>query len=384
MFDAVAKFIRQVFGTEGCVGLHRPIFSGNEKNYLMNTIDTGFVSSIGGYVSLFEHLLATRLGASHAVATVNGTSALHISLLIGGVKPKDEVITQVMTFVATANAIRYCSASPIFLDICPKSLSLCPQKLEDFLESQTEFGADGYCYNKTTKNRISACIPMHTFGHPAKMDEIAPICEKYNLCLIEDSAESLMSRIGDRYTGTIGKMGVFSFNGNKIITTGGGGAIVTNCDDAAKHAKHLTTTAKVAHAFECHHDQVAYNYRMPNLNAALGLAQLEQIDDFVLKKRKIAEKYRLFFETIPELEFFSERENCISNYWLNAVICSSKDLKDELISHLNNEGILARPVWKLLNTLPMYLDSQTGNLDNALDLENRIVNIPSSVVGDEK
>ncbi|MCO4781872.1 MAG: LegC family aminotransferase [Candidatus Cloacimonetes bacterium] len=380
MFDKIIELIKQEYSGDQSVNLHQPHFGGNEKKYLLDTIDSGFVSSVGEYVNLFEDLLAKKLNVKHAIATVNGTAALHVSYLVAGVEPGDEVITQAMTFVATANSIKYCGAEPIFLDICRESLSLCPLKLESFLKNNTYTGSDGYCYNKVSQRRIKACVPMHTFGLPGHIDEIVEICAKYNLIVVEDAAESLMSQYKGHYTGTIAKLGVFSFNGNKIITTGGGGAIVTNCDKIAKLAKHLTTTAKINSGYESFHDEIGYNYRLPNLNAALGLAQLEQIDLFVEKKRSLATRYKKLFETMDAYNFVSEMDNTESNYWLNAVICRDFDSRQEFLRSLNQNKILVRPVWKLLNSLEIYKHCQTGDLSNAEDLQNRIVNIPSSVV----
>ncbi|PCJ20678.1 MAG: aminotransferase DegT [Candidatus Cloacimonadota bacterium] len=380
MFDEIIAHIRKLYSRKENINLHQPFFAGNEKKYLIDTIDSGYVSSIGEYVNLFEDLLAKKLNVKYAIAIMNGTAALHIAQIVSGVEKGDEVITQAMTFVATANSIKYCGAEPIFLDICKNSLSLCPEKLLSFLESEAEIKSDGQCYNKKTKRRIKACIPMHTFGHPAKMKELLEVCEKYNLVVIEDAAESLMSKYRGAYTGTLGKLGIFSFNGNKIITTGGGGAIVTNCDIIAKRVKHLTTTAKVPLPYESQHDELAYNYRLPNLNAALGLAQLEQIDSFVLKKRNIAKQYERLFNDNDSFKFVKEMPESESNYWLNAIVCKDSFLRDDFLKTLNNQGILVRPAWNLLNTLIMYKDNQTGDLTNAIDLQNRIVNLPSSVV----
>jgi perosamine synthetase len=376
-FVEVEKFIKNIYQGEPAV-LHRPAFLGNEKKYLSECIDSNFVSSVGVRVDDFEARIVDYTGAKYAIAVVNGTSALHIALKLAGVATDTEVITQALTFVATCNAVCYLGASPVFVDVERGTLGMCPRELRCFLETHAERSRGGVLWNKTSGKRISACVPMHTFGHPCRIDEIAAICAEYGLPLVEDSAESLGSFFHGRHTGTFGLMGVLSFNGNKIISTGGGGMIVTDDSIIAARAKHITTTAKIQHRYEYVHDEVGYNYRLPNLNAALGCAQMEQLEYFVKIKRRLAEKYREFFQGLG-VTFFGEPENCTSNYWLNALVLESLEERDAFLEHTNRQGVMTRPAWRLMSKLPMFKNCQNDGLKNSLWLEERLVNIPSCV-----
>jgi aminotransferase in exopolysaccharide biosynthesis len=379
MFEKAIQFIRTQFNTSEFIPLHEPRFAGMEKEYLLDCIDSTFVSSVGAYVDRFEAKLAEYTGAKYAVVTVNGTAALHVALKLAGVQAGDEVITQPLTFIATANAISYCGATPCFIDVDRDTLGLSPSDLRIFLETQTiDNGKTGRRINRTTRRPVAACVPMHTFGHPCRIDEIVAICNEYGLAVVEDAAESLGSFYKGKHTGTFGKMGVFSFNGNKTITCGGGGAIVTDDESLARRAKHITTTAKVPHRWEFVHDEIGYNYRMPNLNAALACAQLEQADGFLDKKRELAEAYQAYFPTVG-MSFVTEPEHARSNYWLNALILSGREARDSFLKETNDAGVMTRPVWRLMNELEMFKDCPRGPLDNAKWLEERVVNIPSSV-----
>jgi len=374
----IVEFIKNIYANEYPVLLHRPIFIGNEKEYMAKCIDTSYVSYVGEFVNKFEKMVAEFTGAKYAVATVNGTSALHISLKLAGVKEGDEVLTQALTFVATVNAISYCGAKPIFVDSDMNNLGMSAEKLEQFLRNETVIGDDGFCHNKTTGRRIVSCVPVHIFGHSVRIDKICEICNKYNILVIEDSAESLGSYYKGQHTGTFGIIGVLSFNGNKVITTGGGGMILTNDEELAKRAKHITTTAKIPHKWEFDHDEIGFNYRMPNINAAVGCAQMENIQLFLKDKREISCLYREFFNSI-NLGYVGEPEFCQSNYWLNAILVKDVEQRGHLLEYTNKEGVMTRPVWILMNKLAMYKNAQTTNLENAKWLEARIVNIPSSV-----
>ncbi len=376
MFDDVVNFVRIMFGKEGVIPLHNPLFIGKEKQYLNECIDSTYVSSVGKFVNLLEEKIAQYTGAKYAVATSSGTSALHIALLLGNVKVNDEVITQPLTFVATCNAISYCGAKPIFVDVDKETMGLSPSLLRDFLEKNA-IVKDYQCFNKTTGRVIRACIPMHTFGHPCKVDDIKEICNKYNIFLIEDAAESLGSFYKNKHTGTFGQVGVISFNGNKIITSGGGGCIITDDEELAKKAKHITTTAKLPHKWEFAHDMIGYNYRMPNLNAALLVAQFENLESFLIIKRKNAMAYKDFFAD-KGYQFFEEPPYSKSNYWLNAIILNDKEQRDLFLQETNLKGLSTRPIWTLMNNLTMFKNSQCGELNNADWLEKRVVNIPSS------
>lgn len=374
----IIDFIRNLYQTAEFIPLHEPKFVGNEKAYVMDCIDSTFVSSVGKYVDRFEQMMAEYTGAKYAVATVNGTAALHIALKLAGVKPGDEVITQSLSFVATCNAISYCGAKPVFVDVDKDTLGLSPISLQAFLAAHTNQTKEG-CINKTTGKRISAVVPMHTFGHPCRIDEIARICEEFNISLIEDAAESLGSYYQGKHTGTFGKLAAFSFNGNKTITTGGGGMIITNDEALAKRAKHITTTAKQPHPYEFVHDEIGYNYRLPNINAALGCAQLENLSRLLESKRAIALSYQKFFAN-SNINFVSEPKNSNANFWLNALILKDKQAREAFLKSLNEAGVMSRPIWRLMNELPMFSDCQSSDLSNAKWLEERVVNIPSSAI----
>ena len=376
MFDYLAKFIQDKYRTNSFIPLHEPRFIGKEKEFVSQTIDSTFVSSVGQYVNQFEEDIAKYTGSKKAIAIVNGTSALHLSMLMAGVKPGDYVITQALTFVATCNAIHYCQAEPILIDVDKKTLGLSPIALEAWLEENAFVDTDQVCKLKNSKRAIKACIPMHTFGHPVEIDTLAIICNVWKLAMIEDAAESLGSLFKDTHTGTFGLMGTLSFNGNKIITTGGGGAILCN-EELYLKGKHLSTTAKKPNDIHFVHDEVGFNYRLPNINAALGCAQLESINLFVTQKRQLAEEYAQLLKS-SNLEFFKEPKNCRSNYWLNTIICHDESQRNELLNYMNSREIMTRPVWTPMNKLPMFKNSISDSLQNTLWLEERIVNIPSS------
>jgi len=375
----IINFIQKTFNTKEFLPLHEPRFIGNEKKYLNDCIDSTFVSSVGKYVDMFEKQFAKKVGSKFAIATVNGTSALHISLILADVQKDDEVITQALTFIATCNAIDYIGAKPIFIDVDLNTMGLSPESLKNFLETNCVI-INNQCINKTTNKIIKACVPMHTFGHPCKIDEISEICNEWNISLVEDAAESLGSYYKGQHTGTFGKLAAFSFNGNKIITSGGGGVIVTNNETLAKKAKHLTTTAKVPHPYEYVHDEIGYNYRMPNLNASLLVAQLEQLDKFIESKRDLAIKYNNFFINEDTINFIKEPENSESNYWLQAILLKDKEQRDNFLEFTNKNGVMTRPIWTLMSDLKMFKNCQYDNLINSKYLEQRVVNIPSSVI----
>ena len=379
MFDSAIDFIQSLYQTNNSIPLHEPKFIGNEKKYLNECIDSTFVSSVGKFVDEFEEMVARFSGAKYAVATSNGTSALHIGLKLVGVDGSCEVITQPLTFVATVNAISYCNAKPIFVDVDRETLGLSPSKLKEFLEEFATFNENGECINKSTNKIIKACMPMHTFGHPCKIDEIVEICDSYNIAVVEDAAESLGSYYKGKHTGLFGKVGVFSFNGNKIITAGGGGMLVFDDEQLAKKAKHITTTSKVPHPYEYIHDEIGYNYRITNLAAALGVAQMENLQLFIDKQRYLASIYKDYFKD-TNIEFIKEPKDSKSNYWLNTVMLKDKQTRDEFLKYTNDNGIMTRPIWRLMNKLDMFKEAQTGNLDNSKWLEERVVNIPSSVI----
>lgn len=377
-YNQITDFIHQLFGTEETVPLHAPLFIGNEKKYLEECIDTTFVSSVGKFVDRFEADMATYTGAKKAVVCVSGTNALHMALMLAGVERDDEVLTQALTFIATCNAISYIGAHPVFIDVDVETLGLSPQAVKDWLVKNAEV-KNGVCYNKHTGRRVKACVPMHTFGHPVKIDELVAVCEEWHLELVEDAAESIGSLYKGRHTGTFGKVGAISFNGNKTITTGGGGMLLFQDEELGTLAKHLTTQAKVPHRWAFVHDHIGYNYRMPNINAALGCAQLENIDRYVADKRETAAIYADFFKNIPDITFFTEPENCRSNYWLNVVMLKDKTAQQEFLEYTNDHGVMTRPVWELMNRLEMFRHCETDGLKNTEWLADRIVNIPSSV-----
>ncbi len=377
MYNDVIAFIRQTFRTpEDFIPLHAPYFGGNEKKYLLDTIDSTFVSSVGAYVNRFEEMMAEITGAKYAVAMTNGTTALQLALIVAGVAQGEEVITQPLTFVATANAITHAGAVPVFIDVDKDTMGMSATALASFLSRHAVI-KNGQTYNKDTGKRIAACVPMHTFGFPCRIDDIAAVCKAYNIALIEDAAESLGSYYKGTHTGTFGLMGTFSFNGNKTITCGGGGAIVTNDESLARHAKHLSTTAKLPHAWEFAHDEVGYNYRMPNLNAALACAQLEQLQEILGNKKELADNYKEYF-TNTAISFVTELENTKANYWLNTIVLNNMEERDQFLKATNESKVMTRPIWKLMNKLPMYAHCQHDDLRNAQWLEERVVNIPSS------
>jgi len=369
-------FIRNLYQTEEFIPLHEPKFVGNEKKYLNDCIDSTYVSSVGKYVDQFEEKVAAFTGAKYAVALVNGTAALHIALKLVGVNQGDEVITQSLSFVATCNAISYCGAKPVFVDVDRDTLGMSPESLRSFLTANTIKTSSG-CINKKTKKKISAVVPMHTFGHPCRIDAIAKICKEFGIYLVEDAAESLGSISQDKHTGTFGRLAVFSFNGNKTITTGGGGMIVTDDEELAKHVKHITTTAKQPHPYEYIHDEIGYNYRLPNINAALGCAQMESLPNLLESKRLLASEYSVFFNS-SKITFVTEPTQSKSNYWLNALILKDRMARDIFLKELNEANVMSRPVWRLINKLAMFRDCQSSDLSNAEWLEDRVVNIPSS------
>ena len=378
MYNDIVQFIRTTFhAPNGLIPLHAPCLTGNEKAYLNECIDTTYVSSVGKFVDRFEDMIAEYTAAKKAVVCVNGTNALYIALMLMDVKPDDEVITQPLTFIATANAISYCGAHPVFIDVDRDTMGLSPEKMKKWLKEHAEI-KNNTCFNKLTQRRIKACVPMHTFGHPVHLDELVQLCDEYHIELVEDAAESLGSFYKGKHTGTFGKIGVLSFNGNKIITTGGGGMLLFHDEELAAHAKHLTTQAKVPHRWEFVHDHIGYNYRMPNINAALGCAQMEKISEFVASKRDLAQKYSVFFRN-KELDFFVEPKDCISNYWLSIVILKNREERDKFLTYTNDNGVMTRPIWHLMNRLPMFQTCQCGDLSNAEWFEERVVNLPSSV-----
>ncbi len=378
MYSQVTDFVHQLFGTEETVPLHAPLFIGNEKKYLNECIDTTFVSSVGKFVDRFEEEIAAYTGAKKAVVCVSGTNALHMAMMLVGVEREDEVLTQALTFIATCNAISYIGAHPVFIDVDMETLGLSPNAVKAWLEKNAEL-KNGICYNKRTGRRVKACVPMHTFGHPVKIDELVQICNEWHIELVEDAAESIGSLYKGKHTGTFGKVGAISFNGNKTITTGGGGMLLFQDEELGKLAKHLTTQAKVPHRWAFVHDHIGYNYRMPNINAALGCAQLENLERYVENKRETAQIYTDFFKNVPDITFFTEPESCRSNYWLNVVMLKDKAAQQEFLEYTNDHGVMTRPVWELMNRLEMFKHCENDGLKNTEWLADRIVNIPSSV-----
>lgn len=367
---------RKIYGDE-FIPLHRPVFEGNERQYLIDCIDSNFVSSVGKKVTEFEYKIAQYTGSKYAVATVNGTSALHIALEVVGVKSDEEVITQSLTFIATCNAIKYTGADPIFIDVDRDTMGMSPKSLLNFLENNT-LKKDGVLVNKITKKRISACVPMHTFGNPCRIEEIKNICSEWEIPLIEDAAESLGSFYKSKHTGIFGDIGTFSFNGNKLITTGGGGMIVTDNKDIAEKAKHISTTAKIAHPYEFNHDQVGYNYRMPNLNAALGCAQMERLQEMINIKKHVAKQWQDLYSN-HGIHFVNPIDSACSNNWLNAIVLESKDDRDKFLKYTNDNDVMTRPIWALMSKLEMFKHCQNDGLKNSIWLEERVINVPSSV-----
>lgn len=376
-FNAAISFIKDQYKTESFIPLHVPHFGGNEKKYLLETIDSTFVSSVGAYVDQFELMMQGITQTQKAVAVVNGTAGIQVALRLVGVKAEDEVLTQALTFVATANAIAYLSATPVFLDVDLDTMGLSPKAVSQFLEEFGDLREDG-CYNKKTGRKISACVAMHTFGFPVHLEDLIKVCNTWKIPVVEDAAESLGSEYKGKPTGSLGKIGVFSFNGNKIVTCGGGGAIVTNDITLGEKGKYLTTTAKIPHPYEYVHNEMGYNFRMPNLNAALACAQLEQLDSFLENKRSLAKEYQSFFAG-KGINFRTETPDTKANYWLMCVELENSQERDLFLHETNQNGVMTRPIWQLMFRLPMYANCQKDGQQNALFLEERIVNIPSSV-----
>ena len=396
-YKKIIDFIHDLYGGGDFIPLAVPVFIGNEKKYLEECIDTTFVSSVGKFVDRFEEDMAKYTGAKRAVVCVSGTNALHMSLLLVGVKRDDEVLTQALTFIATCNALSYIGAHPVFLDVDRSTMGLSPDAMKEWLQKNAEvrkntrlneldkshdfgFHEDELaCYNKNTGRRIKACVPMHTFGHPVHLDELVEVLKEYHIELVEDAAESIGSLYKGKHTGTFGKVGALSFNGNKTITTGGGGMMLFNDEELGAYAKHITTQAKIPHRWEFRHDHIGYNYRMPNINAALGCAQLEHIEEYVANKRETAKAYEDFFKEIPEVEFFTEPKDTRSNYWLNVVILKDKEAQLNFLEYTNDHGVMTRPIWELMNRLPMFENCENDGLKNTIWFADRVVNIPSSV-----
>ncbi|MCK9343641.1 MAG: LegC family aminotransferase [Massilibacteroides sp.] len=377
-YHKVVDFIRDLYHTTDFIPLHAPHFGGNEKKYLNECIDSTFVSSVGQFVNRFEEDIAHYTGAKKAVVCVNGTNALHMAMLLVGVEREDEVLTQALTFIATCNAIHYLGAHPVFIDVDKDTMGFSPEAMKAWLVKNAEI-RQNQCYNKNTGRRVKACVPMHTFGHPIKLDELVVLCREYHIELVEDAAESLGSFYKEKHTGTFGRIGCLSFNGNKTMTTGGGGMLLFQDEALADFAKHLTTQAKVPHRWAFIHDHIGYNYRMPNINAALGCAQLEQIDHILASKREIAQQYKEFFASSKELDFFKEPLHCQSNYWLNVVLLKDKKAQQDFLAYTNDQGVMTRPIWELMNRLVMFKTCETDGLKNTQWLVDRVVNIPSGV-----
>jgi perosamine synthetase len=380
--NSIIQALRKVLSEEkDFIALHEPVFNGNEWRYLKDCLDSGWVSTAGDYVDVFESRLAEFTGSKYAIAVINGTAALQLCLTLVGVCADDEVLMPSLTFVATANAATYCGAIPHFIDSEERTLGICPETLEVYLSKTVEI-KDNECFNKKTGRRIKAVVPMHTFGHPVDLDPLSQICERFSITMVEDAAESMGSYYKGVHTGNQGKASAFSFNGNKVITTGGGGAILTNDESIAKKARHLSTTARVSHKWEYDHDCVGYNYRLPNINASLGCAQLEQLPEFLNEKRLLADRYRDVFEDVEGVSVFTEPDFARSNYWLNVLLLdeANHELRDEILELTNKQGIMTRPVWKLMHKLRMYKDCPRMELHVSENLEKRLINIPSSVV----
>ena len=384
-YEKFVDFVRDLYQKEHeFIPLHEPRFRGNEKKYLIDCIDSTYVSSVGNYVGQFEQMVAEFTGARYAVATVNGTAALHVALLLAGVDNSHEVLTQPLTFIATANAISYVGAKPIFIDVDKDTMGLSPESLTTFLKKSVSRRLNPVSnkmetINNKTGKHIVACIPMHTFGHPSKIEKIKEICDDFNIVLIEDAAESLGSYYKGKHTGTFGLFGILSFNGNKTITTGGGGMILTDDAVLAAMAKAITTTSKIPHPWEYVHDRIAYNYRLTNLSASIGVAQMEQLSEIIVAKRNLAAIYENYF-TRSTWEFVREPENSKSNYWLNSIILENRKERDTFLQYTNDQGVMTRPVWELMNRLEMFKNCQTEDISNAEWLSDRVVNIPSSII----
>ena len=377
-YKKITDFIHDLYGAQDFVPLSVPVFIGNEKKYLNECIDTTFVSSVGKFVDRFEEDTARYTGCKRAVVCVSGTNALHMSLMLAGVQRDDEVLTQALTFIATCNALSYIGAHPVFIDVDKDTMGLSPVAVREWLAKNSE-QKNGECYNKRTGRRVKACVPMHTFGHPVHLDELVEVLKEYHIELVEDAAESIGSLYKGKHTGTFGKVGALSFNGNKTITTGGGGMMLFNDEELGVYAKHITTQAKIPHRWEFRHDHIGYNYRMPNINAALGCTQLEHIEEYVASKRETAKAYEEFFKDIPEIEFFVDTPETRSNYWLNVVILKDKEAQLDFLEYTNDNGVMTRPIWELMNRLPMFEKCEHDGLRNTIWFADRVVNIPSSV-----
>ena len=377
-YKEITDFIHDLYGAQDFVPLAVPVFIGNEKKYLTECIDTTFVSSVGKFVDRFEEETAKYTRCKRAVVCVSGTNALHMSLMLAGVERDDEVLTQALTFIATCNALSYIGAHPVFIDVDRDTMGLSPVAVREWLAKNSE-QKDGECFNKNTGRRVKACVPMHTFGHPVHLDKLVEVLTEYNIELVEDAAESIGSLYKGKHTGTFGKVGALSFNGNKTITTGGGGMMLFNDKELGAYAKHITTQAKIPHRWEFRHDHIGYNYRMPNINAALGCAQLEHIEEYVASKRETAKAYEEFFKNIPEIEFFVDTPDTRSNYWLNVVILKDKEAQLDFLEYTNDNGVMTRPIWELMNRLPMFEKCENDGLKNTIWFADRVVNIPSSV-----
>ncbi len=379
MDKKLVNFIQDIYQTKEFIPLHEPTFAGNEKKYVNDTLDSTFVSSVGKYVDQFEQQIEKYTGTKKAVATVNGTAALHTALYLAGVKRDDLVITQALTFVATCNAVFHLGAEPVFVDVSRISLGLCPVALQEYLDANATINTKGNCQHKETKQIIRVVMVMHTFGHPAELDELADVCKKWHITLVEDAAESLGSFYKEKHTGTVGEYGMLSFNGNKVITTGGGGMVLCQSQETGELARHITTTSKVPHPFEFYHDEPGFNYRLPNLNAALGCAQMEKLAIFLEQKRSLANQYAQFFDN-SDFQFVHEPSYAKSNYWLNSVICPDVESRNALLEKTNEKGVMTRPVWQLMHRLPMFKNKQRGDLSVSEWLESHVVNLPSSPV----
>ena len=378
--DALVAKVREIYCSDQFIPLHAPRLGETEKSYVIDAIDSTFVSSVGKNVGEFEEAIAKYTGARFAVAVSSGTAALHVALHAIGVRAGDEVITTPLTFVATCNAICYCGGSPIFVDVDRSTLGLSPDSLDQFLEEYAEVRDDGLCWNRFSEKVIRACVPVHNLGHPAQVEKIITICERYNIPVIEDAAESLGSYSGGIHTGRLGSLGTLSFNGNKIITTGGGGAIITDSERLKDRIKHLTTTAKQPHPYLFIHDEIGFNYRLPNLNAALGLAQIERLEHFVLQKRQLSSVYAEWLDDYADVQFFSEPAKARSNYWLNAILVPDRSTRDDILSKTNQLGVMTRPMWTPMPSLPMFENCLQFEIVNARAIENQLINLPSSVV----
>lgn len=377
-FKIVTDFIHDLYGAQDFVPLAVPVFIGNEKKYLNECIDSTFVSSVGKFVDRFEEDMANYTRCKRAVVCVSGTNALHMSLMLAGVERGDEVLTQALTFIATCNALSYIGAHPVFIDVDMDTMGLSPKAVREWLAKNAEL-KEGRCFNKHTGRCVKACVPMHTFGHPVHMDELIEVCNEYHIELVEDAAESIGSLYKGKHTGTFGRIGALSFNGNKTITTGGGGMMLFNDEELGAFAKHLTTQAKIPHRWEFRHDHIGYNYRMPNINAALGCAQLEHIEEYVASKRETAKAYDTFFKDIPDIDFFVEPQDTRSNYWLSAVILKDREAQQAFLQYTNDNGVMTRPIWELMTRLPMFEHCEHDDLVNTVWFADRVVNIPSSV-----